>query len=342
MIMKKSFLTTGIVIAFMLIVSQLSKASDGPEPYLGCWALTLPDNVPGWIEIRQEDGYLDGDILWGGGSVLPLANVYMDGDKLVLTRTRSMVRKRDDAGKPVRTQTTVSNMVISVNGDNLTGRIYTPDSDGIGIKEDFFSGKKIPPVPEAPDLSKVKYGEEISLFNGEDLTGWRLVDPNSTNGFYVKDGILSNDPVQEEGKPRVHYGNIRTDQDFEDFKLSLEVNVPKNGNSGVYLRGIYEIQVFDSYGKPLDSHNMGGLYSRITPSQNAEKPAGRWQTMEMTLCKRHLTVVLNDITIIDNQPIKGITGGALTSNEFEPGPIYLQGDHDKVMYRNIHLTPIID
>ena len=340
--MKKSFLTTGIVLAFLLIISQLSKASDGPEPYLGCWALTLPDNVPGWIEIRQEDGYLDGDILWGGGSVLPLANVYMDGDKLVLTRTRSMVRKRDDAGNPVRTQTIVSNMVISVNGDKLTGRIYTPESDGIGIKEEFFSGKKIPPVPEAPDLSKVKYGDEICLFNGEDLTGWRLVDPNSTNGFYVKDGIMINDPVQEEGKPRVHYGNIRTDQEFEDFKLSLEVNVPKNGNSGVYLRGIYEIQVFDSYGKPLDSHNMGGLYSRITPSQNAEKPAGRWQTMEMNLCKRHLTVVLNDITIIDNQPIKGITGGALTSNEFAPGPIYLQGDHDKVMYRNIHLIPIID
>ena len=340
--MKKFLLAAGIIIAYMVIFNTLSKASDGPESYLGCWALTLPDNVPGWIEIRQENGYLDGDILWGWGSVVPLDNVYLDGDALVLTRSQRIVRERDDDGNPVRSQQLVSRMVVSVRGDQLTGKIYTPESDGMGIRKEFFSGKKNPPLPEAPDLKTIKYGEKISLFNGTDLTGWQLVDPNSTNGFIVEDGILINNPVQEEGKPRIHYGNIRTEQEFEDFKLTLEVNVPKNGNSGVYLRGNYEIQIFDSYRKPLDSHNMGGLYSRIRPSVNAEKPAGRWQTMEITLCKRHLTVVLNGITIIDNQPIKGITGGALTSDEFIPGPIYLQGDHDKVMYRNIELTPIIE
>jgi hypothetical protein len=302
----------------------------------------LPDDVPGWIEIRQESGYLDGDILWGWGSVVPLDNVYIDSDKLILTRIRRSVRKRDDDGNPVRTQMIVSSMAISINGEKLTGRIYTPELDGTGIRIEFFSGKKNPPLPEAPDLKKVKYGEKISLFNGKDLTGWRLVDPNSTNGFFVKDGAMVNDPAQEEGKPRVHYGNLQTDKEFEDFNLTLEVNVPENGNSGIYLRGIYEIQVFDSYGKPLDSHNMGGLYSRITPSENAEKPNGEWQTMDITLCKRHLTVILNGVTIINNQPIKGITGGAITPNEFAPGPVYLQGDHDKVMYRNIHLTPIID
>jgi hypothetical protein len=87
---------------------------------------------------------------------------------------------------------------------------------------------------------------------------------------------------------------------------------------------------------------MGGLYSRITPLVAAEKPAGEWQEMDMTLYKRHLTVVLNGKKIIDNQPVKGVTGGALTSDEFSPGPIYLQGDHGKVNYRHIVLTPILE
>ena len=101
-----------------------------------------------------------------------------------------------------------------------------------------------------------------------------------------------NDPVQKEGESHRRYGNLRTTDTFEDFNLKIEVNIPAGSNSGVYLRGIYEVQVMDSYGKPLDSHNMGGLYSRITPSVSAEKPAGQWQEMDITLYKRHLTVKL--------------------------------------------------
>ena len=118
--------------------------------------------------------------------------------------------------------------------------------------------------------------------------------------------------------------------------------MPEGSNSGVYLRGIYEVQVMDSYGKELDSHNMGGLYSRIAPSEAAEKPAGEWQKLDITLFKRYLTVILNGKTIIDNQPVKGVTGGALTSDQFSPGPILLQGDHGTVSYRNIVLTPITE
>ncbi|HOU31116.1 MAG TPA: DUF1080 domain-containing protein, partial [Bacteroidales bacterium] len=150
-----------------------------------------------------------------------------------------------------------------------------------------------------------------------------------------------NDPVQPEGQPRIRYGNIRTEQEFEDFNLKLEVNIPQGSNSGIYLRGMYEVQVMDSYKRPLDSHNMGALYSRITPTVSAEKPAGEWQTLDITLCDRHLTVILNGVKIIDNQPVYGPTGGAIKSDVFSPGPIYLQGDHGKVMYRNIVLTPII-
>ena len=339
--MKKSFLVLGIVVAILMISSPFIKASDDPTPFLGSWALTLPNNVPGWIEVRQEDGYLVCDMLWGWASVFPLENVYMDGDKLILTRSREIVRKKNAVGEAVLTHRLTSYMVLTADGDKLSGGYYTPEFDGLGVREEPVSGKKNPPIPAAPELSKVQYGDKMSLFNGKDLTGWRMVDPNSTNGFFVKDGILENDPVQEKGKPHIRYGNLRTEQEFEDFNLTLEVNVPKNGNSGVYLRGIYEIQVYDSYGLPQNSHPMGALYSRIIPGVNAEKPAGEWQSMDITLCDRHLTVILNGITIIDNQPVKGITGGALTSDEFKPGPIYLQGDHDKVKYRNIQIRQII-
>ena len=127
-----------------------------------------------------------------------------------------------------------------------------------------------------------------------------------------------------------------------DFNLKIQVNIPGGSNSRIYLRGIYEVQVLDSYGQSLDSHNMGAIYSRITPSVAAEKPSGEWQTLDVTLYNRYVTVILNGVKIIDCQPLMGVTGGAITADEFKPGPIYLQGDHGKVMYRDIVLTPIIE
>jgi hypothetical protein len=109
----------------------------------------------------------------------------------------------------------------------------------------------------------------------------------------------------------------------------------------VYIRGIYEVQVADTYGRPLDPHNMGAVYSRIKPTESAEKPAGEWQTMDITFVDRHATVVLNGKKIIDNQPIPGCTGGALWSDVTRPGPIYLQGDHTGIEYRNIVLKRVV-
>jgi hypothetical protein len=167
-----------------------------------------------------------------------------------------------------------------------------------------------------------------------------LINPNQKNGFKVMNETLVNDPVQPEDGSHVSYGNIRTKQEFKDFNIKLEVNVPEGNNSGVYLRGIYEIQVVDSYGKPLDSHNMGALYSRIEPGMAAEKPAGEWQSMDITLVDRHVTVILNGKKIIDNQPAWGPTGGAMSADVLASGPIFLQGDHGNVSYRNIVLTPV--
>jgi hypothetical protein len=187
----------------------------------------------------------------------------------------------------------------------------------------------------------VKFGEPVALFNGKDLAGWKLTHPGQVNGWSAEEGLLVNRPAQEEGKPHKSYGNLRTVAEFEDFRLSLEVRVPPKGNSGVYLRGIYEIQVNDAFGAAPESHMMGGLYSRIHPTANPSKPAGEWNAMEITLVDRHVTVVLNGETIIDNQPVLGCTGGALWSDETRLGPIYLQGDHTGVDYRNLVLRPVI-
>jgi hypothetical protein len=162
-------------------------------------------------------------------------------------------------------------------------------------------------------------------------------DPNA---WKVEDGVLRNDAVQEPGKHK-SYANLRTEREFEDFNLTLEFRVPKDGNSGVYLRGIYEVQVADSFGHKNDWHNCGALYSRILPSENVSKPAGEWQSFDLTLVDRHLTVIHNGIKTIDNQPVLGCTGGALWSDESKPGPIYLQGDHDSVDYRNMVLRPVV-
>ncbi|MCL4217936.1 MAG: DUF1080 domain-containing protein [Candidatus Hydrogenedentes bacterium] len=331
-------------IVFLIAFASAAVASwaAGPQDaYVGRWALTIPGGGAGWLGITEDGGYLDGSVLWGGGSVVPVDSVYMDGGTLVVTRVKEIERK-DAEGNVVRKQRFTDTIRAKASGDDLSLELIHPKPDGSGVETASFEGKRIPDLPPAPDLSKVKYGQPITLFNGKDLSGWRLTNPNQANGWSAEDGLLINEPVQEEGKPHISYGNLRTEQEFEDFNLTCEVNVPEKGNSGIYLRGIYEVQVEDSYGQPTDPHHMGGIYSRITPATAEEKPAGEWQTYDITLCERHVTVILNGVTILDNAPLEGCTGGALWSDEFRPGPIYLQGDHTGVKYRNIVLKPIVE
>jgi hypothetical protein len=315
-------------------------AVESANPYIGRWALTIPDGGAGWLGVEQEDGGLKASILWGGGSVVPVDRTKMDGDALMLERDHK-IERRDAAGKVIRTDEFTEKIIAKVSGDDLSLTQIMPRRDGQGERRSEFTGRWIPPLSPKPDLSKAKYGKPIELFNGTNLDGWKLTNPGQVNGWSVEDGVLVNRPLQKAGGQHISYGNLRTEAEFEDFNLKLEVNVLKGNNSGVYLRGIYEVQVSDTYGEGLDSHNMGGIYSRITPVVAAEKPAGQWQTMNITLLDRHVTVELNGKMIIDNEPLLGCTGGALWSDEFRPGPIYLQGDHTAVSYRNIVLTPII-
>lgn len=333
----------GLSAAATFMLASAALAADSDNPFIGRWALTIPGGGAGWLGITQEKGYLDGSILWGGGSVVPLASVFFsdDGDTLYVTRINE-VRRRDASGKTIRTHQFTEAIAARLSGDELYLHRFMGRADGQGLINEEFTGKRIPALPPAPDLSKLKFGDPITLFNGQDLNGWRLTSRGAVNGWSADNGVLINRPVQEEGKPHKNYGNLRTEREFEDFNLKLETKVGENGNSGIYLRGIYEVQVADTYGRKLDSHNMGGVYSRITPVTNAEKPAGDWQSFDITLAKRHVTVILNGTKIIDNQPLLGCTGGALWADESRPGPIYLQGDHTGVEYRNIVLRPVVE
>src|SRR5690606_11597224 len=188
-----------------------------------------------------------------------------------------------------------------------------------------WTGKR---APELRRSSPPVWGEPIELFNGKDLSGWRAAGPNQ---WVVKDGILFS--------PKAG-ANLITEQKFNDFKLHVEFRYPKGSNSGIYLRGRYEVQILDTDKDEHPSNILfGGVYGFLTPGEIAATGPDEWQTYDITLVGRKVTIVANGKTIISDQEIPGITGGALDSNEGEPGPIYLQGDHGPIEFRKITITP---
>ena len=338
--MKKQSLSI-LIFCFVCVQFAFGQDNQAENPFMGMWTLDIEHGGVGWLHVHDQEGFLDAELMWIGGSVVPVSYAYMaDEHTLVLTRSHALPVIQDANGKD---RLRARNFTMRANkiGDMITGDMVGPAWGGSGEEVRAFVGHKLAPVGPVPDLSKVKYGPAIQLFNGTDLMGWSIIDPNHKNGFYVENGELRNNPVQDKEDVYQHYGNLRTDKEFDDFNISLEVNVPKGDNSGVYLKGMYEVQVNDSYGKERDSHHMGALYSRITPSVSAEKPGGEWQTLDITLYKRYVTVILNGQKIIDNQPVHGPTGGAIISDVFAKGPIYLQGDHGNVAYKNIVIRPIL-
>jgi hypothetical protein len=315
-----------------------ARAVEGIDTFLDKWSLTIPGGGAGWLNVTKQSGYYDAEILWGGGSVVPADSVFFTDNTLLVGRQREVQRK-DAAGKVIRTQRFTDMIMARVEGDELRLTLLSPNSNGEGVERSEFTGKRQPPLPPAPDLAKVKFGEPVQLFSGKDLSGWKTFG-GGPSGWRAENGVLVNDAPQEPGQHKT-YANIRTEREFEDFKFTCEFRVPPNGNSGIYLRGMYEVQVSDAFGKPASAHAMGAIYSRITPTENAAKPAGEWQKYEIILVNRHVNVMLNGRTIVANQPLPGCTGGALWSDVSRPGPIYLQGDHTSVEYRNLVLLPVV-
>src|SRR5690554_494403 len=354
--MRSSIILNSILVVvwgcFTLSCSEPAQESEAGTPkndvtsYLGQWTFDFGKRSVGWLQVRQEEGYLDADLMWGGGSVAyGLPYVYVAEGKLHLGRNpRNAVLTRNAEGETELERSYPTWIELDRSGDNNSGYYLSPKVNGNGLDSVYIEGRKVPEMPPTPDLTKAEFGEPISLIkNDNDLTGWRLLEEELTNGWSVKEGVLTNDPVQVEGAKHIGYGNLRTDEVFEDFNIKLEVNTPARSNSGVYLRGMYEVQVADSYEHPLSwGGSLGAIFTRITPTVKAERPSGEWQELDITLYKRHVTVILNGVTIINNQPVHGPTGGAMQSDVTAPGPIYLQGDHTAISYRNIVLTPIIN
>lgn len=303
-----------------------SNAFAAENPFVGRWGLTLPDGRAGWLGVEEKNGQLTASLLWGSGSVLPVEEVTLAGDTLRLIRVQPTQKGQH---KQLITATR--------KGDALSLQVADQRANGKESKISAFAGQRLAELPPRPDLAKVKFGEPIALIANDDLAGWELVNKDAPSGWSVTEGVLSNRVQKEPGK---RFANLRTKREFGDFRLTTDVRVPAGGNSGIYLRGMYEIQVAETFGKPRDAHHMGALYSRLTPSESAERPAGEWQTLAIALVDSHVTVILNGKTIIDNQPVLGCTGGALASIDSGRGPLMLQGDHTDVDYRHMRLFPV--
>lgn len=301
-----------LFIALLSLMSSISNAQ-GRSPIEGRWDITFNRNgrdLPSWLEVMHSGiRTYTGHYVGAGGSARPISQVFVDGSKF-------------NFSIPPQWESEPNDMKLegAVDGDKISGTITMPDG-----KVHSFTGNR------APSLKRDKtpsWGTPITLFNGKDLSGWKAL--GNKNQWVVENGVLKS---PESG------ANLRTEQTFTDFKLHVEFRYPKGSNSGVYLRGRYEVQIEDGKGSEPFIGGLGAVYGFLKPSDVPAKDAGEWQAYDITLIGRRVTVVLNGVTIIENQEIPGITGGALDSKEGEPGPIYFQGDHGAIEYRNIKITP---
>lgn len=311
------FLHHSLSLSLSLSLSAVFAQDHAPEPpppaIVGRWDLTVDMGdriVPSWLEVEKSGlKTLVGHFVAEGGSARPISIVRFNDGKVSF----SIPPQWEPTDKDMVFEGVLANDKLSGTILSSLGRTYT------------FTGERAPLLKRS---GAVVWGEPIQLFNGKDLSGWHA--SGKTNQWVVENGVLKS--------PRSG-SNIISDQKFDDFKLHIEFRYPEHSNSGVYLRGRYEVQVEDNYGKEPSSHLLGGVYGFLTPNEMAAKQAGEWQSYDITLVGRLVTVVVNGKEVITRQTIPGITGGALDSKEGDPGPIMMQGDHGPVEYRNIVITP---
>lgn len=305
-------LFVALVIPSLLLFDPAASALPESD-IVGRWDLTVgtaPGAYPSWLEVSQKNGKLAGRFVGKVGSARLIKQIEFANGQL-------------DFSLPPQYEN-FKGMIT------FTGKIEGGEIKGTTRGEDgvlTFVGVRAPVL--ARNANPV-WGKPIALFNGKSMAGWKLKIPASPNGWKVVDGVMEN---------HMPSSDIITERQFTDFKLHLEFNVAPKSNSGVYLRGRYEVQIQDDFGKPPESHFIGGLYGFIDPIVNAAKKAQDWQSYDITLLGRWVTVVLNGQTVIDSKEIPGITGGALHSRESEPGPLMLQGDHGDIYFRNVVIIP---
>lgn len=277
----------------------------------GRWDLTIDmsgKEVPSWLEVRHSGLHtLVGDFVGTGGSARPVSKVNFSGGKLSFS-----IPPQWEEGNDLSVEGTLQ-------GNNLTGTIIFPDG-----KSYSWTGIRAPTLRRQ---TQPVWGKPIRLFTGTNLQGWHAMGENQ---WKAESNVLRS---PKSGS------NLVTDESFTDFKLHIEFRYQKGSNSGVYLRGRYEVQIADSKGLEPLKDQLGAVYGFISPAEMVAKEAGEWQSYDITLLGRMVTVVANGKTIVCNQEIPGITGGAIDSKEGEAGPLLLQGDHGPIEFRNIVVTP---
>jgi hypothetical protein len=281
---------------------------------LGRWDLTVhtsTEDYPSWLEVRRSGRTLVGSFVGKVGSARPISRVEFANGRVRFAVPPQYEHRQDDL-----------RFEGQFDGDSLRGE--TTDERGQSVT---WMARHAPALQRTHPPT---WGEPIELFNAKDLTGWKPRWPQVKNGWTVEKELLVNS---------IPGNDLITEQKFTDFKLHAEFRYPARSNSGIYLRGRYEVQIEDNYGEEPDSHKIGGIYGFLTPSVNAAKKPGEWQMVEVTLVGRVVTVLLNGERVIDRQTIPGITGGALDSDEGSPGPILIQGDHGPIEFRKVTVTP---
>jgi hypothetical protein len=286
------------------------------QAFLGRWNLTgtgADSNAVYWLELKAEGGTLSGMFLNRGGSPVKLAAVEVKGDELIFTTAAPEGR----TGQTFRAKR---------KGAGLEG------STVAGERTITFTGARPPAWKPASANGAHTYGQPVELFDGKGLDTWNLQMANRPSGWTVVDGAMTNEAKAN---------NLVSKQTFKDFKIQAEYKIETGSNSGIYLRGRYELQVLDDAGKAPESHGHMAIYAWVAPKVNASKPSTEWQVMEAVIVGNKVSVTLNGQKVHDNATIQAITGGALDANETQPGPIMLQGDHGKVWYRKVTVTPIV-
>ena len=304
----------------MLIALVLPRASTGTTvataspALLGRWDLTVqtPEgNRPSWLEIRHSghETYV-GRFVGPVGSARPIAKIDVIGEEIRFSIPPQWEQEKGDLSFEGRLQ-----------GDQLTGSMTLGDG-----KRMTWTAKRAPTLRRR---TAPAWGAPVRLFNGTDLSGWHALE-GGNNQWQAANGVLRS---PKSGT------NLATDRTFSDFKLHIEFRYPAGSNSGVYLRGRYEVQIVDSVDVEPNDLLLGAVYGFLPPNELVARRPGEWQSFDVTLLGRMVTVVANGKTVVCSREIPGITGGALDSDESAPGPLFLQGDHGPVEFRNITVTP---
>ena len=299
-----------------LILVLTTTAEPGPAAITaglaGRWDVTVdsePD-YPSWFELTHANGAWQGRFVGRLGSVRPLESLQVEDNRFRFSLAPQFEKQQVDVV-----------FEGTLNGPLITGE--TEDEQGMTRK---FTAHRAPPLPARRAL---RWQPPIDLL-ARGLDGWRLRVAKGPNGWTFDDGVLRNTP------PSVDFYSLDR---FTDFQLHIEYRIPPKSNSGIYLRGRYELQMNDSRGRPASPRINSSIYGFLQPTARAAKPPGEWNVYDLTFVGRELTAQLNGVTIHDRAKIDGITGGALDSHEGQPGPLMLQGDHGAVEYRNITIRP---